>query len=130
MGNPDGRTLPTSKAVTRYVAYCLWDAYQKADVAQMILKLGVDVNGTKIKVALSAILGRFDGYLCAYGGGRRALHTKYEYVSSSEDWHALPQPTLSRTRAQTGRLAVHNSANHRVIVCCTECWAYFYGALG
>ena len=70
-----GLTLLTAEAVTRYVEDCLWDEYQKAEASQKILKLDMDVNGTKRKVALSAMRGRFDAYLCEYGGGRRALST-------------------------------------------------------
>ena len=42
---------------------------------QKILKLDMDVNRTKRKVALASMRGRFDAYLCEYGGGRWALRT-------------------------------------------------------
>ena len=66
-------TLLTAEAVTRYFEDKLWDDYQHAEAVKNILELDIKVNGTKWKVALAAMRGRFDGYLCEYGGGRRPL---------------------------------------------------------
>ena len=77
--------------------------FEKAEAVQVNLNLDMVVNGTRRRVALNAMRGRIDAYLCELGGGRRALRTKYEYVSSIADWHALPQPILPRPRAPGGR---------------------------
>ena len=69
---PDGLTQLTGEAVTRYMEDQLWDAYQKSEAVKQILKLDMEVNKTKRKVALNSMRGRYDAYLCEYGGGRRA----------------------------------------------------------